>query len=71
MFFGWFMGVFGLFLGWFKDTSRLFQECFNVILEYAIEGPRVFLEYFFPIELIWVTEMTFVHKSKHFLTKIS
>ena len=71
MFFGRFMGVFGLFLGWLKDTSRLFQECFNVILKYAIEGPRVFLEYFFPIELIWVTEMTFVHKSKHFLTKIS
>ena len=71
MFFEQFMGVFGLFHGCFKDTSRLFQEFFNVILEYVIEVPEVFLGYFFPIELTWVTEMTSVHKSKHFLTKIS
>ena len=48
------MGVFGLFHGCFKDTSRLFQEFFNVILEYVIEVPEVFLGYFFPIEFTWV-----------------
>ena len=40
-----------------------------MILEYVMEGPRVFLGPFFPIEFAWVTEMTSVHKSKPFLTK--
>ena len=35
VFLGQFMGVFGLFHGCFKDTSRFFPECFNVILGYV------------------------------------
>ena len=63
------MGDFGLFRGRFKDTSRLFQEPFNVILVNVIEVPRVSLGPFFPIKFAYVTEMTSVHKSNHFLTK--
>ena len=43
VFFRWFICVFRLFHGCFKGTSRLFQECFDVILENVTGVPRVFL----------------------------
>ena len=49
VFLGCFMGVFRLFHGCFKDTPRLFQEYFNVILEYIMGVTRVFLGGFCPI----------------------
>ena len=60
--------VFRPFNGCSKNTSWLFQECFNVIIEHVIEVVRVFLEPFFSIEFAWVTKMTSVTKSKPFLT---
>ena len=68
MFLGGFTGVFRIFHGCFKDTSRLFQESFNLILEYVMEVPRVFLGIFIPIKFAYITEMTSVHNSKPFLT---
>ena len=65
------MGVFRLFHGCFKDTSRLFQEFYNVILEYVMEVPTVFLGSFFQNEFARVNEITSAHKSKYFLAKIS
>ena len=62
------MGVFRLFHLCFKNTSRLFQECFNVIVEYLMEVQRIFIGRFFQIEFAWVTEITSVHKHKPFLT---
>ena len=42
VFIGRFMGVFGLFHGCFKDTSRSFPKGFNVILEYVMKVSREF-----------------------------
>ena len=53
------------------QTSRFFQEFYNVILEYVMEVPTVFLGSFFQNEFAQVTEMTSANKSKYFLTKIS
>ena len=55
-----FMGVFRLFHGCFKGTSQLFQECFNVILEY-VTGVRGVLRAF-PFEFAWVAAMASVCK---------
>ena len=61
------MGVFRLFHG----GSRILQEFYNVILEYVMEVPMVFLGSFFQNEFARVNEITSAHKSKYFLTKIS
>ena len=60
------MGVFKLFHGCFKGTSRLCQEYFYVILGYATVVSRVFLACFCPIEFayICVAEKTSVQKNK-------
>ena len=63
------MGVFRLFHGCFKVTSRLFHECFNVIFEYVMGVPGVFLGCFCLIEFAWVAAMTSVRKSDPFLDK--
>ena len=62
---GWFLGSSRVFSGHFMGVSRILQDEFRSvsILEYVMEGPRVFLGHFFPIEFVWVTEMTSVHKS--------
>ena len=53
----------------FKGTTRLFQECSDVILEYVTGVPRVFLGSSSPIEFIWVAAMTSVYKNKPFFGK--
>ena len=63
VFLGRFWGVFGLFHGCFKGTSRLFREYFSVILEYIIGLPMAFLGCFYPIEFELVVALTCVHKS--------
>ena len=65
------MGVFRLFHWCFKGTSRLLQECFDMILEHMMGVPRVFLGCFCSIEFGWVAAMTSVPKRKPLLTKIS
>ena len=70
-FLGRFVGGFRLFYWCFMGTSRLFQECFYVILEYVTGVPRLLQGCFCQIELPWVAVMTSVHKSKPFLTKPS
>ena len=62
MFLWWFNGVFRAFHGCFKGTSRLFQECFNLILEYVTGVPGVFFGSFFPFEFAWVVAMASVCK---------
>ena len=64
-----FMGVFRIFHGCFKGTSRLFQDCFNVKLQYVKGVPGVFLRPFCPIEFVWVAAMASVCKVSLFLTK--
>ena len=63
------MGVFRLFYVCFKGTSRLFQECFNVIIEYVTGVPGVFLGSFFTFEFAWVAANASVFKVNLFLTK--
>ena len=61
-FLGCFMGVFRLFHGCFKDTSKLFQQYFNVILEYIMSVLRVLFGCFYPIEFTVVAALVSVHK---------
>ena len=65
-----FFGVFRLFHGYFKGTSRLFQENFNVILEYVNDVPRVLLGCFCPIQFALVAALTSVRKNKIIFDKI-
>ena len=55
----------------FKGDLRLFQEYFNVILEFVMSVPRVFLGCFCPIELTLVADLTSVYRSKPFFDKKS
>ena len=64
-----FMGAFRLFHECLKGTSRLYQDCFNVNLQYLKGVPGVFLRPFCPIEFVWVAAMASVCKVNLFLTK--
>ena len=63
------MGVFQAILWVFKGTFRLFQECFDVILEYVTGVPRVFSGCSCPIEFAWEAAMNYVHKNTPFFDK--
>ena len=52
------MDVFRLFHGCLNGTSGIFQEYFNVILDYVVVVSGCFC----PIEFAWVTEKTYIHK---------
>ena len=52
-------------------VSRFFQDYFNVILEYVMGVPRVFLVCFCSIDVALVAALTSAHKSKPFLMKTS